>query len=62
MFGMFNTCELRFVERIVHNERTATKKILQYRTRCMHLNNSNTMSVAPNWSDWEDVPIVQEAD
>jgi len=50
--------ELRFKERIVHNERAGTKNILQFRTKTVHVDSSTTTPVKPTWTEWKDVPVV----
>jgi len=51
--------ELRFEERIVHTGRTGTAKILQFRTKDVHIDSPTTTPVEPVWAEWKDVPVVQ---
>ena len=52
--------DLRFVEKISHDSRTATVKILQFRTKDKHVESSTTAPRPLTWSDWKDVPLVNE--
>lgn len=50
--------ELRLEERKVSTGRTGTEKILQMRTKEVHIEDSSTSVIS--WSEWKDIPVVQE--
>jgi len=52
--------ELRFVERLSHNSRERTVKVLQFRTKDRHVESSTTTPAPLAWTKWKDVPLVKE--
>ncbi len=55
--------ELRFEERQtirVSTGCTGTEKILQMRTKDVWVDSNTTTPTKPRWSEWKDIPIVQE--
>jgi len=52
--------ELRVLNRRVHDQRTSHKEILQQRTRSVWVDGSTTENGRYDWSEWKDIPVVQE--
>jgi len=52
--------ELRFEERISHNSREGTIKVLQFRTKSRHRDSSTTTPIESGWTEWVDVPVVKK--
>ena len=52
--------DLRFVERLSHDSREATVKVLQFRTKTEHVDSATTTPEPLAWTDWKDVPLVKE--
>jgi len=55
--------ELRLEERSIRvgcEGRRSTEKVLQFRTKDVHVDGSTTTNSSLTWSEWCDVPVVQQ--
>jgi len=52
--------ELRFIKRATHDDGSGIIKILQQRTKTKWVNGSTTKNGHYDWSEWTDIPVVQE--